>query len=241
MAQPFAAFDIDGTLIRWQLYHAVSDQLAKDGLIAPALHSKSLEARMAWKVRSHEDSFKEYEEQVVVAYEAALLSLKANELNEAVKKVTERYKDQVYTYTRNLIKYLKSEGYLLFAISGSPKQVVELLADYYKFDDFRGTDYLQRDGRFTGEKIAHVGKKHQVVKEMAKEHNATFNNSIAVGDSEGDISMLSVVDRPIAFNPTKKLFEQAKKQSWKIVIERKNMIYELENRDGSYVLAQTNT
>ena len=29
----FAVFDIDGTLIRWQLYHAIADELAKSGHI----------------------------------------------------------------------------------------------------------------------------------------------------------------------------------------------------------------
>ena len=28
MPRPFAVFDIDGTIIRWQLYHALADELA---------------------------------------------------------------------------------------------------------------------------------------------------------------------------------------------------------------------
>ena len=51
--------------------------------------------------------------------------------------------------------------------------------------------------------------------------------------------MLSTVEQPIAFNPTKQLFEHARTYGWRIVLERKNMVYELEPRDGSYILAQT--
>jgi phosphoserine phosphatase len=49
--------------------------------------------------------------------------------------------------------------------------------------------------------------------------------------------MLEAVEQPIAMNPSQKLFDHAQKHGWKIVVERKNMIYELEDRDGSYVLA----
>ena len=34
-SRPFAVFDIDGTLIRWQLYHAVADDMAKQNIINP--------------------------------------------------------------------------------------------------------------------------------------------------------------------------------------------------------------
>ncbi len=34
MSQPFAVFDIDGTIIRWQLYHALADELAKENIRA---------------------------------------------------------------------------------------------------------------------------------------------------------------------------------------------------------------
>ena len=50
--------------------------------------------------------------------------------------------------------------------------------------------------------------------------------------------MLKLVDNPIAFNPTAELYEQAVKNKWKIVIERKNMMYTLEPNDDNYRLTQ---
>lgn len=44
---------------------------------------------------------------------------------------------------------------------------------------------------------------------MMKEHNLTLTDSIAVGDSNGDVGMLGMVDRPIAFNPTFELYDTA--------------------------------
>jgi len=51
--------------------------------------------------------------------------------------------------------------------------------------------------------------------------------------------MLELVENPIAFNPDKNLFEIAKTHKWKVVIERKNMIFQLEYKNGNYVLEQS--
>ena len=48
-----------------------------------------------------------------------LSSFRLQDFDEIVERVFEKYKDQVYRYTRDLIRELKSQDYLLFAISGS--------------------------------------------------------------------------------------------------------------------------
>ena len=65
---------------------------------------------------------------------------------------------------------------------------------------------------------------------------ADWSGSVGVGDSESDIPMLSTVERPIAFNPTRNLYEHAVEHAWPVVVERKNMIYKLEPHDGVYRL-----
>jgi len=128
----------------------------------------------------------------------------------------------------------------LFAISGSQTEIVQKIADYYGFDDFSGSTYERTGKYFTGTKIVHLGNKHEILKKLAKRYNASFKGSLGVGDSGGDVSMLEAVDMPIAFNPDRKLFEYAQGKGWKIVIERKNVVYELEERDGRYQLVKTN-
>lgn len=237
MKKPFAVFDIDGTLIRWQLYHATADALVRLGYVDKDRYQSIKKSRMAWKRRDDDNAFKTYEKQLVGIYQESLASITPAQLDEAAKLVFEEYKDQVYRYTRDLIRQLKDDGYLLFAISGSQTEIVKMIAEYYEFDDFTGTDYEQLDGRFTGKNTLHAGKKHVVLAKLMKKHGAQQAGSIAVGDSEGDISMLAAVERPIAFNPTQKLFAEAKQNGWQVVIERKNMIYRLDTRNGKYILA----
>ncbi len=241
--RPFAAFDIDGTIIRWQLYHAVVEQLGKRGILSSEQFQRIKNARMIWKQRSGETSFKDYERTLVTVHDEALQGIGFNDYTDAIDHVISEYKNQTYVYTRDLIRSLQKQGYLLFAISASQVQIVEKLARYYGFDDWAGTEYEHDGQRFTGKKdVLLRGRKPEVLKEMAAKHSAAWKGSIAVGDSDSDIGMLEAVEQPIAFNPNKPLFEHASRVGWNIVVERKNMYYEMEKGDGSgYILAQTNT
>jgi HAD superfamily hydrolase (TIGR01490 family) len=235
--RPFAAFDIDGTIIRWQLYHAVADKLAHSGQLDADSFDKVRAARMRWKNRTHQTSYNDYELTLVKLVDEAITGIGVKDVKLASGQVIDEYKDQVYTYTRDLIQELKSKNYLLFAISASQVEIVELIAEYYGFDDFAGSSYEIKQGRFTGKKdVLRRERKPEVLRELVAKHNAGFEGSIAVGDSEGDIPMLSIVEQPIAFNPTRELFEHARDKRWKVVVERKNMVYELEPDDDSYRL-----
>ncbi len=234
----FAVFDIDGTLIRWQLYHALADALAVRGHIDPKSYQAMREARLKWKRRMG-GTFKDYERQVVMIYEAMLKTLTFEQLDEAIDDVFEEYKDQVYTYTRDLIAELKTRNYLLLAISGSQSEIVHKVAEYYGFDDYVGTVYGRSNSRFTGANSIGSFYKDKTLEKLAAKHGVTFKGSLAIGDSASDAAMLELVEQPIAFNPDADLFKVAKIKGWKIVLERKNMIYELEKADGKYQLVKT--
>jgi len=236
--RPFAVFDIDGTLIRWQLFHAIVDELGRQGHVSPDAYQTIHRARTQWKHRSSQDSFRNYEHQLVKIYDQAVANLPVNIFLQAVRAVFEEYKDQTYAYTRDLIGELKTKSYLLFAISGSQQEVVKLLSDYYGFDDYAGSIYQQIDGRFTGQyDILRAERKISALEAMVAKHGASHAGSLAIGDSEGDIPMLEYASDAIAFNPTQTLFEYARDKNWKVVVERKNMIYKLEPSHGSYLLA----
>lgn len=232
----FAVFDIDGTLIRWQLYHAIADAMIKLGYADAADYRLVKAARMQWKHRSETEAFRAYEEKLVEAYETVLANLTYEQFEHAARAVFDEYKDQIYTYTRDLISALKDNGYLLFAISGSQIEIVRMIADYYGFDDCVGTVYERSGNGFTGKVTSHREGKHVILDRLVRKHAATYEDSYGVGDSEGDISMLEAVEHPIVMNPTKQLFDHAETQGWRIAVERKNMIYELEKDNGRYRL-----
>jgi HAD superfamily hydrolase (TIGR01490 family) len=236
MPKKFAVFDIDGTLIRWQLFHAIVHHLGKHNYIDAETHDAIRAARMKWKNRSNTNSFKDYESLLVRAYIASLKEINPRAYELIVDEVFNEYKDQLFVYTRELLKKLKSEGYLLFAISGSQDEIVQKLATYHGFDAAIGAILEIHDGKYTGQITTPIHNKDEVLATLVKKYNATYSDSVAVGDSSGDISMLSAVENPIAFNPEAALFTHAKEKGWTIAVERKNVTYQLVQNKGTYEL-----
>jgi len=236
VSKKFAVFDIDGTIVRWQLYHAIGDAMAKAGIIDSKLFDQVRASRMNWKTRQNYDSFSKYEIELVKVFDYAIKGLEVGVFEDVITNVFEEYKEQVYTYTRDLIAKLKAQDYLLFALSGSPQQIVGMIAEYYGFDDFVGTSYGIKNSRFTGKKNLLLGQKGELLNQLVRKHQAGAASSIGVGDTEGDIDMLTKVETAVAFNPTKQLFSKARAENWTVVIERKNMVYTLEPSQTGYIL-----
>lgn len=235
--QKFAVFDIDGTLLRWQLYHAVINSLAKEGLLGPDAYQAIKAARLTWKNRTDSEAFKAYENLLIKTYEQGLSHHSFADFERTAHVIIGEYKDQVYAYTRDLVKSLKEQGYFLLAISGSHHEIVGLLAKEYGFDDYVGSTYEHEDGKYTGNKNVASHDKAKHLHAFVEKHNLTMQGSVAVGDSFSDVAMLELVENPIAFNPEANLYNHAKEEGWKIVVERKNVVYELTRQGSSYQLS----
>lgn len=224
----FAAFDIDGTLFRSGLYREVFYELYKMGVLPNDLTEQTTEKHREWRHRLHDNAFEEFEKIMVHGLDSYLPKLRVVDYEIAVERVIEKKAENVYVYTRNLLRKLQHNGYFTVAISGSQKELVEPFAQRYGFDTWVGQEWERGDEYFTG----HVTKTHtdkdKIIERLMESHQLTLTDSYAVGDSNGDVGMLGLVTHPIAFNPTYELFEKAIKRGWKIVIERKNLSYELE-------------
>lgn len=236
-SRPYAVFDIDGTLIRWQLYHAMADTLAKQGTIDKNEYKNVLLARRNWKSRRSSNSFIGYENSLIHLIEKYLPGLDYALFTQACADVVVRYQDQVYTFTRDLIAELRQQNFLTFAISTSPAELVSKVSAHYSFDDFAGSAYEVKQGKMTGNSTLLLGQaKARRLRELVKEYGATSKGSVAVGDTPGDIPMLELAERPIAFNPSLALLKEATKRGWEVVVERKNVVYNLQYNHGSYIL-----
>lgn len=193
---------------------------------------------MHWKNREANFGFHDYESEIVTQFEAALNSLSPDDFSRIADEVIEEYKKQTYIYTRDLMKKLKEQKYVLLAISGSHQELVKKLAAHYGFDDSIGTTYLTDESGYTGEKDFPAHDKKTALQELVKKHSLTFKDSYAVGDSKGDAAMLQLVENPLAFNPDSELYKISTEKHWPIVIERKNVIYKLSYQDNQYLIEQ---
>jgi len=127
----------------------------------------------------------------------------------------------------NMERYLKKKNYYLLAISHSPQKIVKEFAKKLGFDKVYGRIFeLDKQRKFTGKMLYSelIFSKAKILKRAVEKEKLTLKGSVGVGDTEGDIPFLKMVDNPICFNPNLKLYRYAKRLGWKIVIERKDVI-----------------
>ncbi len=226
MKKSLAIFDIDGTIFRSSLLIEITEALVQEGLFPKEARNVYAKAYENWANRK--DSYEKYIGAVIKAFEKNIKGVQHGDFVKVAKKVISFHRNRVYRYTRELVKDLKKKNYYLLAISNSPKEIVEEFCKKFGFNKVYGRVYeVGKTGKFTGSVLYAelISDKAKILKRAVEKENLALKESIGVGDSEGDIAFLKMVKKPICFNPNKKLYQHAKRAGWKVVVERKDVIY----------------
>lgn len=226
--QKVAFFDIDGTVFRSSLLIELVEKLIDEGVFPQSARDSYSEAYRLW--RDREGEYGAYIHAVVSSYMEHIKGVHYGELADIGRVVVAASSKRVYRYTRDLIAQLKKENYFIVAISQSPKTILDEFCKAYGFDKVYGRIYeIGPQDRFTGEMVdVHlVENKANIVARVFEKEDVSREGSVGVGDTEGDIQLLQAVDTPICFNPNKLLYDFAQKLNWKVVVERKDVIYEI--------------
>ena len=227
--QKVAFFDVDGTVFRSSLLIELVNALILEGIFPKEAEEDFIDAREKWHNR--EGEYKDYINAVATTFEKHIKGVHYGELADIGRQVVIRKRHQVYRYTRDLITNLKADNYYLVAISHSPKTVVDNFCLQYGFDKIYGRLYeIGPQDRFTGITTNEhlISNKANIAKRVFEHNpNLTSKDSLAVGDTDNDISLLETVDFPICFNPNEVLYNYALRMKWEVVVERKDVIYHL--------------
>ncbi|MBP6884360.1 MAG: HAD-IB family hydrolase [Candidatus Pacebacteria bacterium] len=229
-----AVFDIDGTIFRSSLLIKLVEELISRGDFPESARLVYQKYEEAWVDRK--GSYEDYIQKVIDTFTGHIKGLPYESLHEASLAVSKRQKDVRYNYTSRLISKLKKEGYYLLAVSQSPWAVLENFCKSLGFDKVYGRFYeLGPNERLTGEVRGEglISDKAAVLRRAVNKYGLTLKGSVGVGDTEGDIPMLSLVENPVCFNPNAKLAKVARSNGWNIVVERKDVIYEWSGKDGA--------
>lgn len=224
-----AIFDIDGTLFRSSLLVELVKSLVENNIFPETAKETMDKYYFAWINR--EGSYEKYIGQVVNIYQRYIGGWDREKIDKIAQKVVDFHKKRVYCFTRDLIRELKDKNYFLLAISGSPEDIVNKFANYFGFDRAFGSIFEVREGGFIGKVLYDAAKnKKQILKKFFEDNagNIDFRKSFAVGDTQSDIPIFEAVDHPIVFNPNLNLACYAIKKGWRVVVERKNVIYQLD-------------
>lgn len=228
-----AIFDIDGTIFRSSLFIELTRAMIEEGVLPKKASDKIEKEYTLWTQRK--GNYSNYIKKVVEVYFDYIEGLKKEEVDKIVKEVLSSQKEKVYRFIRDLFNKLKKDGkYHLIAISGSPFYMVREFGKFMGFDYVYGTENIIENGIIKREVRNKNLSKDGVYKEpilleylSANKIDVNWKDSIAVGDTESDISILKMVGKPIAFNPNEELAKHAKKNKWRIVVERKDVIYDI--------------
>lgn len=223
-----AVFDVDGTIFRSSLARSLFYKLVEVGIFPKRAKREVQPEFEAWLNRKgHYDA---YIDKLVAVFHKYIKGKYQQDIRDISRAIVQSEKLRTYRFTRDLIRDLKKNHYFLVAISGSPFEIVRWYNWFLHFDKTYGS-VLETDksGRYTGKmKYTYsIADKHFLVHHVVNTQGVSLKRSVGVGDTEGDISMLEMVERPIAFNPSSGLYKVAKKRGWEIVVERKDMIYRI--------------
>jgi len=227
-AKRVAIFDVDGTIYRSSFLVELVETLIDRGLFPDQSRKVYEKQEHTWLDRKGD--YDAYIEAVVKVFVRDIKGVHYGDFADTAESVVEANKDRVYRFTRDLVRDLRKQKYFLLAISQSPKTAVEIFCKKLGFDKVYGRLYeLGPEEQFTGLVIDEhiIANKAAIVRRAVEKEKLTLTGSVGVGDTEGDIAFLELVERPIAFNPNNKLYTYAKRMNWEVVVERKDVIYEL--------------
>lgn len=223
-----AAFDIDGTLFRSSLLIELTKVLITLGLFPRTTRRQYLAAYHEWLDRR--GTYEAYLERLIRAFDRSIRGVREEEFMRIASDVASYHGERLYRCTRELVNELCRRGYYLLAISHSPKYAVEPFAKQLGFHKVYGRMLaVDARGRFTGETMHEelIMDKAAILRRAVEKERLTLRDSYGVGDSESDIPFLTLVAHPIAFNPNQKLYAHARRSGWRVVVERKDVVYEL--------------
>lgn len=223
-----AVFDVDGTIFRSSLLIQLVERLIQDGAFPE-------EARMAYEKEhrlwlDREGDYEAYVTATVHAFRKYIRGVHYGVLADTAEKLVDEQWKRTYRYTRDLLKELKKKEYYLLAVSHSPKTVLDKFCPRLGFNKAYGIVYeIGPQDLFTGEVAEEhiIMNKANILKRAVEKEGLTLAHSIGVGDTESDVPFLEMVAKPICFNPNQKLFRHAKRLKWDVVVERKDVIYQL--------------
>jgi HAD superfamily hydrolase (TIGR01490 family) len=221
-----AIFDIDGTIFRSSLLIELTEAMLAAGLFQPDVRRVFLPAYRRWLNRK--GPYEDYIGAVVRAFEGNLKGVSEKSVMALAGRVIAGRKDRVYRYTRQLVAELKERGYFLLAISNSPKSILDRFCGYLGFEKVYGRIYeVDGRGRYTGQTLHLdlISDKAKTLRRAVEREGLTLKGSVGVGDTESDIPFLRLVDRPVCFNPNRRLYDRARRSGWKTVVERKDVVY----------------
>jgi HAD superfamily hydrolase (TIGR01490 family) len=227
-----AVLDIDGTLYPGALGIPLLQALTADGI---SDKSKSEDIfKVINKYRLNEIDFQTMATGAYTLYAEAIAGISQTVMQRIARQVWQQEQSKLFPFVPKLIDILKSQGYSIVLISGSPNEIVCCLAEEFGILKYQGSTFATDQGKYSGKVIllsGTIGKKYSILLEMVKDWRVNLEESFAMGDSITDTVLLQIVGKPLVFEPHPSLMLVAQEKGW-LVTNRNDVlkhVMELEN------------
>lgn len=210
-----AALDVDGTLFPHAIGALLFEELASTGVCRWTSVEEVANLLRCYKAGALAQP--DMTRQATSIYAAALAGAAVTDVTAVARTVWRREEARLFPFARELIALLHGSGFTPLLISASPEEIVALLARSLGHVWFRAARFEVVYGSYTGriEMMPSLpGQKRRMIEEYVGATDVDLTSSLAIGNSLGDESMLSLVGRAIAFEPDVSLRELALERHW---------------------------
>lgn len=233
-----AFFDIDGTLFRNSLLVEHFIKLSENGILSDNAWSDEI-GPLFEKYQNRLGAYEDYLDKAALVYQKSIVGLDKDVVEKYSKQVIEENKNKVYMVTRKAVEWHRTNGDLIFFISGSPDFLVDDFSKFYGATESISTSYVfDENNKFSGKIIPMWDGKSKLsaIIDLDKRYNIDLDSSYSYGDTNGDITMFQMVGNPHAINPSfeliDKLFSDEDLRNKAVInIERKDVNYNFRLKD----------
>lgn len=217
-----AIFDVDGTLFDGN----VGIEMAKLMIQRKFFNKQIIQEIFKWYGKYKND---EVDKSLAVdkAYELfskAVAGLRSADVNILANDAWKKSKNKLFDFVKPLMINLENENFTRMLISGSPVEMIDLLGKEIGIGKNRiiAGKLEVKDGVYTGRVLYYPGSSQAKVTLLqnyifSRNMDVDWQNSIAMGDDERDLGILSMVGKPLAFEPNEVLRVEAEKLGFEVV------------------------
>ncbi|NOR71826.1 MAG: HAD-IB family hydrolase [Methylomarinum sp.] len=211
-----AIFDLDNTLISDDSDYLWGQFLVDQGIVDKDLYEEA-------NIKFYED-YKQGELDIVEFLDFSLAPLAKND-PEQLFKWREQFIEQIIKPIQlksaiRLVNKHRFKGDTVMVITATNRFVTEPIAKLFGIDILLATTPEVVDGRYTGKfegTPCFQEGKVTLLNEWLENSSETLENSSFYSDSHNDLSLLKLVDNPVAVDPDDQLRDYAEQQGWAIM------------------------
>lgn len=216
MSHRVALLDLDQTLYDGFAFMDIMHDQQHRGIITP-----TEKAQMDASFQDYAEGRSGYTETVARLVSQEAEALKGQDFDvplEAAKDYFTHNKRRFPPFGYELVGQLGLRGYEIYLVTSEPDFIAEAAMTELGAHSYISTNYEMKAGRYTGKverMLADGQDKVAAIQEALPEFDPDM--AVALGDSEADIAMLSLVKHAFCINPSEKMREVAAERGWPVV------------------------